>query len=692
MSTTSSCTCSSSVHSRSSFEDGSSWSDSLTCSDLTTQQSQVDLTLWDFEHQFDPVDGSLYFLKLDIEQIPSYTHPDFRRNESPNPGHSRWSSWVAKREKKKKSTKVTAHDSTGGDEDTSRPRSKPPREKLLENLISSRNAILDLFKSTPCKIVLPAVGNEFVVIYIKSESIKNENENGCYQFPKNESEIGKSFQKLKGMFITLNQVVCDTVHEMPIDSTIEVRDTIETSQKYSISYEMFGGGLLVVAVEESIQESVITASEIKDIVKVMVNLLFNSAEDCFGMEGNETKLDRLLTSLHRTLFKESMELHLRPSSIEKLITSDDELDLSISEVLTEFEAMDWIEEINCENRDDVIASCLNFIVIGSCLLRNGFMVSSHFDQQVGYQVNTYLLSNGVLETSKEWDCKILFFHQIFLKSDDTRMNTDKYWLIVLGIGHTIFSAVFQIPFTNWSIDIAVQSIMLKESIKFVQSNLINSGLMDDIDRIVFNRDSKFFSSFVQLIERRRESSSSFLGAKSRSFRNLLSSNFSKSSFLSPDTISNRAHSTPSLIQSNMLTPKTNTATTVSTESNSSSLNHNFLRPEQNSHVAHQKFSLFLKVDPSNRTIVSPITYSNRCFDDDLFTDLIRTFRKTCIELELSCHCSSNTIESGIMMVVAKESLVMYVSREEIGSEILYCASSEITKQATNHYNFDNVFL
>lgn len=686
MSNSSSCTCSSSIRSRSSFESGSSWSASLSCSDLTTQlTSQVDLTSWNFEDQLDPADASLRFMKLDVVSNDVSTQFKSLESDSPSGGRSKWSFWIAKREKKKKAVRSSPEATGSADENVLSQMPKIPVERTseLENLISSRNEILDLCKSTSNDIVLPTVGDEFIVLYINTESIKNENEIGCYQFPKNDSNCCRSFSKLKGLFITLIQVVQDTVHEKPLNSIIELKEG-EKSVKYIISYQVFGEGILVVAIEESVQEYLITIKELSDAIETLVTLLFHPFTACFGNNASEIRLDRLLTTLHRTLFSKPNKSIIRPSYIEKLITSDDELDLSISEVLTEYETMDWVEEIECENQEEVIASCLNYIVIGSSLLRNGFMIMSHYDQQVNYLVNRYLFCTGLLETSKSWDCKILFFHPIHLPGDDLQQCSDKYWLMVIGIEHTIFTIVLLVPFTNWSIDIAVQSILLRESIKFVQSNLINSGLMGDIDRILYKQDCQFQSSFNQMMNRRR-SAPSFLGVKSRSFRNLLSNNLGRSSFLSPENISVRAHSTSSLIQSN----STNSfgvkmaPTLVSTESKSSSMSvHNFLRPEQESNVTHQSFTLFIKIDPLSRTIISPvINWEGRVGEDDIFNELKYNFRKIVSELEkLTCNfLKDSMIESGKLMIIGKEkSLFLYVTREEIGNEILFCATNEIS--------------
>lgn len=685
MSTSSSCTCSSSIHSWSSFDAGcSSLSASLSCSNLTTQLSHVDLTSWNFEDQFDPKDGSLHFLKLDIKSDDVSTPKITRESGSPSAGQSKWSSWIAKREKKK-AVKSPQPDSTSGMDDSipNRRADVPSKRKSeLLNLISSRNAMLDLCKSTSNDIVLPTVGDEFVVLYIDSESIKNENENGCYHFPKNDSECMKSFSKLRGMFFTLIQVVQDTVHEKPVNSVIIMRDG-EKSVKYIISYKVLNDGLLVVALQESKHESLIAIDELSDAIETMVTFLFGKVSACCGDDMRKIRLDRLLTLLHRTLFLEPNKSNSRPSYIKKLVSSDDELDLSISEVLTEYETMDWVEGIEIENQEEVISSCLNYIVIGSCLLNNGFMVMSHYDQQINYLVNNYLFCTGLIETSKSWDCKILFFHPIHLPGNDSQQSCDKYWLMVIGIEHTMFTTILLVPYSNWTVDIAVQSILLRESIKFIQSNLFNSGLIGDIDRILHKQDCQFQSSFNQLANRRRESSS-FLGVKSRSFRNLLSNNLARSSYLSPENISIRAHSTPSLAQStsvNSLIVKT-TPTVVSTESNSSSLSvHNFLRPENESNVIHQKFVLFLKVDPFTRMIHSPIINKESQPSYELFSELEFTFKKICSELD-SLACDSlreGTIESGKLMIIGKDnSFPLYVTREEIGNEILFSATSEIS--------------
>lgn len=252
--------------------------------------------------------------------------------------------------------------------------------------------------------------------------------------------------------------------------------------------------------------------------------------------------------------------------------------------------------------------------------------------------------------------------------------------MVVGIGHSLFATIFQVPFTNWSVDIAVQSIMLRESIKFLQSNLINSGLMDDIDHVISKQDCDFQSSVDHLINRRRESSSSFLGVKSRSFRNLLSSNLGKGSFLSPDVMmSNKARSTPSRVPSNSISfLTTKPGTSISTESNSSSLSiHNFLHSDQNARVPSRKFNLFFKIDPLSRTIISPLVSCCRESSDETVGKLLLTLWRICVELdEISMYqpTKGNVIEWGKLIVAGSESIAIYVTREEMGSEVLYSVS------------------
>lgn len=708
MSTTSTCTCSSSSrHSRSSYEDGSSWSASLSCSDLTAHQSEIDLSQWDFERQIDPNDGSLSLIKLDITS----NHDPNQMCQSPEcegekGGQSRWSSWVAKREKKKKKAAKPSNSTGVQEEDLAAMKTSPlsplqsvssmqsvsPLQSVsslksvsvLDQLIQSRNVILDLFK--PANSELPQVGDEFIVMYINSESIRNENETGCFQFPQNGSEVGNMFSKLRGMLLTLVQVVKDTVHEEPSNSTIELDVGGTAPVRFEISYKVYNHGTLVVGVRGSDRE--VSCSDLNEIVETAINFTFGSLTACFSNETNATRLNRTLTLLHRTLFEGSNRLDLHPTFIQRLVTEDDELDLSISEVLTEYETMDWVEEINCENQEEVVSSCLNFIVVASCLFLNGRLVSSHFDSHNQFLVNTYFLSTNLVDISKSWDCKILLFHQVHLEDE----SHARYWLMAIGIGHAVFISIFQVPFTNWSIDIVIESILLKESLKFIQSNLINSGLIDDVDRIIHKQESLFQSSFDRMIHQRRESSS-FLGAKSRSFRNLLSSNFSRSSFLTPDSMANRAHSTPSLAQSNVFS----VSQTVSTESNSSSLSiHNFLRSEQNSNLGTSNFTLYLKLDLVTRTFFSPIFNVSAFSSDEMFQELLSKFKKICAELEMQSVSEESVIESGQVMMIGKECnpLPVYVTRERNGNEILYCARlSEIFSSSQRNVSFfDRVFL
>ncbi|KAI1301157.1 Protein inturned [Halotydeus destructor] len=391
--------------------------------------------------------------------------------------------------------------------------------------------------------------------------------------------------KLKGMFITLSQVVNDITAQLPKTTTVSAnRKTINSvgveeliEVNYVVGYVHEFNGTLVVALEESANEKLINANNMLESVCLSIRFLYGSLAAGFKDEANHCEIESLLATLCYYAFESTkLPLVYPPGFVQKLIIDDEELMLGISDALNEYEAMDWMTAQLANYLDHNHNSVSDYIVVGTCLMYKGYLVSSHLPKHNVSDVVNYVQSRGFTDISRSNSIKLVSWLEVYprqqahcesLTRDYTLNEGSRFFLLVVCVQHTLLAVLLEMPFVNVQVHIKPDEGIVLHTLRYVTSELNGSGLVDEFEQFRLVQE-KF--SMSTLSEAEKDKHGSHQGLKTVSLRDIFQASFRSSSknvlsdasvlgrsvhslSVTDDSTSTRFHSTPSLVTGSIAT-------------------------------------------------------------------------------------------------------------------------------------------
>lgn len=383
-----------------------------------------------------------------------------------------------------------------------------------------------------------------------SRAVPNEKDCLTYCYPR----LGSSHSlhssdaviaKLKGMFLTLSHVVNGITDQKPIKSFIQIKRKRTQSDRheatagssgregkekvrfsdshppsgdvsqdegqkdntdaYHIAYVHEYSSILMVALSEYWNDNLIRASDLVSSVARMIRFRFDSLDAGFKNPHHHACITHFLNIMMSTLVNGEAVHHLSSMSLfsaQRLIMDDDELNLTISEVLTEYEAKDWLSHhivVNSSSAIDSVTmfvggSCGDFIVAGTALFQKGFLIQSHLSPGSLSDIITYLNFRGILRLSATASCKLVHWIEVHpnrgtkgeenegnFTSDFPENEGSRFFLLVVCIKYTLLSVLLEVPFLSVDSKVMPNETIILQSIRFIVSRLQRCGLVDQIN-------------------------------------------------------------------------------------------------------------------------------------------------------------------------------------------------------------------
>ena len=513
---------------------------------------------------------------------------------------------------------------------------------------------------------------KLTVLFLTTESSASENDYLVFAYPNRRENI---ISKLKGMFLTMTQVVNDVTTELPENAVVSVElspdcDNPASVKAYQVSFIHEFNGILVVAMPCTIHNDIIPVDEVSNHVAHLITFLYESMASGFRNTVNHRQIQQVLTIMNTNITNDEALSQSIPSIsiVPKLIIDDDELSLHMSEMLSEYEAMDWLFEDQNFNISDEIN---NFLILGSCIYFKSLLISSHLSDFHLSDVNIYLASKGILELSNLESTKLVAWEEVFPSRQSQSASADfvenagaRFYMLTVVVQHTVFVALFEVPFVGFEVK-QPNSTIIMQTLKYVAVNLNYSGLMDEIDHQINAQKQYFTNSALKALEgdsklklseklktlslREFFQSSTNLSSVS----NVISSKRSTPSLLSVDNrpMTSKSLSSPSLVTQGLHSSVANESTTSSISDfafNSTLASHNNLESSsacrqtlfaslacQYNYDLRQRFPsnmvMFAYVDTDSRTYCGSLLQVMP--NKPIVCDLIAMFRKACIHLK-----------------------------------------------------------
>ena len=384
-----------------------------------------------------------------------------------------------KRKSTKKKADINKDETNCGD--------NKPKIEISDYDQNNTNSLFDLIKGK-YETKVSKIDNKFILMYLMAP---NETQNDCliYSYPKPETDDSNNpiLLKLKGMFITLSQVVSQITNQSINFSSISVNEE-NNEQIYKIGFIHESEQLLVLA----LPHNKFTDIEVEAIVQTIGRVIkfnFNSLSNAFKEESNHTNLKTIFSVLEHLLtddIKYSTIDSIFLNTIKRLLI-DDELAVNLNDSLSEYEAMDWLSEDSSNDIHQENSS--QFIVIGSCLLYKGFLLTSHLSNHLLKDIYSYLSLKGLLSLHKTHSIRLVLWNQVFPSFDGSIDPKDysesedvKYFVSIVGFRHMIHCTLLEMPFisSNETV-IKANEVIINESIRLLKSHFTKSGLTDEID-------------------------------------------------------------------------------------------------------------------------------------------------------------------------------------------------------------------
>ena len=386
----------------------------------------------------------------------------------------------------------------------------------------------------------------------KSGTTVNERDCLTYCYPSaSSSSLSSSssdavIAKLKGMFLTLSHVVSGITDQKPIKSFITIKrmtagvsdaaaagggsgaggkekgrrwsesnlssdelseeeERNDSRDAYNIAYVHEYNSILMIALSEYWNDHLIRASDLVSSVSRMIRFRFDSLDAAFKNPSHHACITHYLNIMMSILIHGNAVHHLSSLSLfsaQKLVMDDDELNLTISEILTEYEAKDWLARnivVNSSSGIDSVTmfaggSCGDFIIAGTALFQKGFLIQSHLSPSSLTDIVTYLHFRGILHLSAMASCKSVHWTEVHpnrggrseegessFTSDFPENEGSRFFLLIICVKQTLLTVLLEVPFLSIDSKVMPNETIILQSIRFIVSSLQKSGIMDQVD-------------------------------------------------------------------------------------------------------------------------------------------------------------------------------------------------------------------
>lgn len=408
-------------------------------------------------------------------------------------------------------------------------------------------------------------------------------------------------KKLKGMFLTLSGVVHDITNQRPVTSRITVsnkqqersssrqshqRQSIEEckadkvqpqsaeDEEYSVGHVHHQNSILIVAVSDVFDSSVMSVQDLVESLDQSLRFMFGSLEKAFGCESRKlvTSFFNIFTS--QVCFPNYNSIMIHPLAVQRMILEDEELQLNISDTLTEYEARNWLriesQSVNGVktvggNKMPFIGGCAeDFIVVGTALFSKGMLISSHLPSNFLSMIVKFMQLRGLIRLSQVCNSKTVSWMEVFpSEAASENQASSRFFLLIVIVKQSILSVLLEVPFISVTSKIMANEEIIVQTLRFLISNFHRTGIISDIDELIALEEKydeiTAFSVLETDVGQRTKLRSSFKSVSLRDMFKLnddvntsnmnLRSRSPRSSLLASESNSSKSCSTPSLLQS-----------------------------------------------------------------------------------------------------------------------------------------------
>ncbi|XP_074604891.1 uncharacterized protein LOC141858138 [Brevipalpus obovatus] len=378
-----------------------------------------------------------------------------------------------------------------------------------------KDSFLDLVKKG-C-LDMPIKGYKpFLVLYLASPNDNNHAKDyAVFVYPKpvsedaaeklddseasNESAFNR-LVKLKGMFVSLSQVVNEITGQLPILSKVDVyaKESCQNIDHHQLDIEdrtfnvgfvqEFNSNLVIALPEDEYSETETIA--LTATLGRTFRFLYNSLDSAFKNPNNHNKIEFMLEILRHLLLEAQEEgsLSCYVDMTQKLILEDDLL-LAVDEVLNEYESMDWLSD-QCVEENGTISSSCDFLILGSALFYRKYLISSHLSSRYLSDVISFIKLRGILSLIEHQSVKLVLWQEVFpsyqsndhLAANFKENEGSRFFLMCIAVEFTLLCTILEMPFISIDPNVKPNEMIITQTLRFVVSSLNRSGLILEISR------------------------------------------------------------------------------------------------------------------------------------------------------------------------------------------------------------------
>lgn len=306
--------------------------------------------------------------------------------------------------------------------------------------------------------------------------------------------------KLKGMFISLSQVVNDITGQLPIISKVDVyckesgstygaRQITTNDRSFNVAFlQEFDSNMVFCLPADDFTESE-TISLAMTLGRVF-RYLYNSLDAAFKNPENHNEIEYFLEILAQRIMRtdENFDICFHIDMIQKLILEDDLL-LTVDETLNEYESMDWLSD-DCIDKDGLISSTCDLVILGSALFYKKYLISSHLPARYLSDIVSYVKLRGITDLIHEQPSKLVIWREVYPRSQssdpsavDFKENPGtRFHLMIVAVEHTLLCTLIEIPFICEDPQSSPNSVLIDQTIRFIITSLNEAGLIEEISQ------------------------------------------------------------------------------------------------------------------------------------------------------------------------------------------------------------------
>ncbi|XP_071846250.1 protein inturned-like isoform X2 [Apostichopus japonicus] len=327
----------------------------------------------------------------------------------------------------------------------SQPKVKPPNGKIIKLLTERSHDVSNSFLEIPHAIMY---------LNMVRDSDDNDAKEILYKYPSKDS--ASKLHAIHGLFVTLG----DMLHNIT-DSRITGTSLLVGEELLHVGYFKWCSELLVVALPAKNASQHQVQCITQQIAKLM-NFMFLSLNRAFDDEANHGRLDHLFNLLmFQLLYKRDnvdvglkgdlphyQDIFLQMLPGIRWLSLPDEIKLDIDSTITDFEAADFAD-FSVQHYNDRRP----YIIIGSCLLYKGYLLSSHLPTEdlldIGIYCNYYSL-NGL--ATHQTVGQLVIWREVFPTRRVQPMEPSvhgysepqaRWFLLIVGLEHSALCVLLE---------------------------------------------------------------------------------------------------------------------------------------------------------------------------------------------------------------------------------------------------------